>query len=32
MGKTFRDLKIWQKGYELLMKVYEVTSKYPPEE
>jgi four helix bundle protein len=32
MGKSFRDLKIWQKGYELLMKVYEVTSKYPPEE
>lgn len=32
MGKSFRDLKIWQKGYELLMKVYEVTSKYPAEE
>lgn len=32
MGKTFRDLKIWQKGFELLMKIYEVTSKYPVEE
>ena len=32
MGKSFQDLKIWQKGYELLMRVYEVTSKYPSEE
>ena len=32
MGKSFRDLKIWQKGYELLLKIYEVTSKYPLEE
>lgn len=32
MKNSFRDLKIWQKGYELLMKIYEVTSKYPPEE
>ena len=32
MGKSFRDLKIWKKGYELLMKVYEATSKYPAEE
>ena len=28
----FYELKIWEKGYELLLKVYEVTSKYPPEE
>jgi four helix bundle protein len=32
MKNSFRDLKIWQKGYELLMKIYEVTAKYPPEE
>jgi four helix bundle protein len=32
MNNSFRDLKIWQKGYELLMKVYEITSKYPIEE
>ena len=32
MGNSFRDLKIWQKGYELLMKAYEITSKYLPEE
>jgi len=32
MGKSFRDLKIWQKGYELLMKIYKTTSEYPPEE
>lgn len=29
MAGSFRDLKIWQKGYELLKRVYEVTSKYP---
>lgn len=33
MGKSsFRDLKIWQKGFELLMEIYKVTSKYPSEE
>ena len=32
MAQGFHDLHIWQKGYELLMKVYELTSKYPPEE
>jgi four helix bundle protein len=32
MGDSFKELKIWQKGYDLLMKVYEVTNKYPPEE
>lgn len=31
MAKTFYDLKIWQKGYELLMRIYEVTSQYPSE-
>jgi len=32
MKNSFRDLKIWQKGYELLIKIYQVTSKYPSEE
>ncbi len=32
MSNSFRDLKIWQKGYELLLKIYEITSKYPSEE
>lgn len=32
MAGSFRDLKIWQKAYSLEMMVYDVTSKYPPEE
>lgn len=32
MASNFRNLKIWQKAYELEMKVYDVTTKYPPEE
>lgn len=32
MAGTFRELEIWRKGYELLMRIYKVTSKYPPEE
>lgn len=32
MGKAFNELNIWKKGYELLMKVYEVTTLYPKEE
>lgn len=32
MAGTFRDLHIWEKGYQLLMKVYDLTSKYPKEE
>jgi len=31
MVGSFRDLKIWQKAYELEMQVYNITSKYPPE-
>ena len=31
-GSSFRELKIWQKGLELLMKIYKVTSKYPRSE
>ena len=29
---SFRDLKIWQKGLELLKKIYQLSRKFPPEE
>ena len=32
MAGTFRDLMIWQKGFELLMIVKKITAKYPKEE
>ena len=32
MAKEFYDLNIWRKGYDLLIKVYELTLKYPHEE
>lgn len=32
MAKTFFELEIWQKGYELLMEIYKITAKYPAEE
>lgn len=32
MAKSFRELRIWQKGYDLLIKVYDITAKYPTEE
>lgn len=32
MGSSFRDLRIWQKGYELVMRVYETTAQFPTEE
>lgn len=32
MAKSFYELRIWWKGYELLMKVYDITAKHPPEE
>lgn len=32
MSIEFYELKIWKKGYELLMIVYKVTAKYPREE
>lgn len=28
-GKEFSDLKIWQKGYTLLLRVYELTAHFP---
>ena len=32
MAISFRDLRIWQKGFKLLNEVYEVTKKFPDEE
>lgn len=32
MATDFRGLKIWQKGFELLMQVYKLTAKFPSEE
>jgi len=32
MRKAFYELKIWQKGYELLIEIYKVSSKFPTEE
>ncbi len=32
MAHSFRDLKIWQKGYNLLMEIYQITANYPREE
>ena len=29
---SFRDLKIWSKGLELLKKIYQLTKKFPSEE
>jgi four helix bundle protein len=29
---SFRDLKIWKKGYELLLEVYKLARRFPPEE
>lgn len=32
MAGSFKDLRIWQKGYELSLLTYKVTSTYPAEE
>lgn len=32
MAGSFEALNIWQKGYELLIRVYQVTAHYPAEE
>lgn len=32
MAGDFRDLKIWQKGFELLMHIYRLTANFPSEE
>jgi four helix bundle protein len=32
MAGKFYELEIWNKEYKLLLEVYKITSKYPPEE
>lgn len=32
MAKSFKELRIWQKGYDLLMNVYDDTGSFPQEE
>lgn len=32
MIKTFKDIKVWQKAHELVLKIYKVTTKFPIEE
>jgi len=31
-AKRFEDLEVWRKAHELVLKIYEITSSYPPEE
>lgn len=31
-GSSFRDLRIWKKGYELLLRIYKITARYPSDE
>jgi four helix bundle protein len=30
--KTFRDLKVWQKSHNLVLKIYKITKHFPSEE
>ena len=32
MLKSFKELKVWQKSYELCLEVYRITAKFPKEE
>jgi len=32
MANDFKELKIWQKGLELLIKIYKLSKNFPPEE
>lgn len=32
MAGSFRDLKIWKEGFELLMELYRLAERFPPEE
>ena len=32
MIKSFKDLKVWQKAHELVLLIYKLTNKFPPEE
>lgn len=32
MATSFKDLNIWKKGFDLLMRIYEIVKNYPSEE
>ena len=32
MLKNYKDLKVWQKSYELCLEIYRITAKFPKEE
>jgi four helix bundle protein len=32
MLKNYKDLKVWQKSYELCLEIYRITTKFPKEE
>jgi four helix bundle protein len=32
MLKNYKELKVWQKSYELCLKIYRMTTKFPTEE
>ncbi len=32
MLKNYKELNIWQKSYELCLKIYRITAKFPQEE
>ena len=32
MLKNYKDMKVWQKSYELCLEIYRITSKFPKEE
>jgi len=32
MAKTFRELKVWQKAHEMVLKIYRATKLFPEEE
>jgi four helix bundle protein len=32
MLKNYKELNVWQKSYELCLKIYKITAKFPNEE
>jgi len=32
MLKSYQDLRVWEKGYKLCLKIYKLTKKFPDEE
>jgi len=32
MLKNYKELKVWQKSYELCLEIYRITAKFPKEE